>query len=57
MQNESQVLDGKALEAIKRIVEGGHKAEIESGRDGLKVIEVKRRVAYASGGKRRDAAR
>lgn len=40
------MIDEKALQEIEHIVGNGNKAEIERGRDGLKIVEVKRKVAY-----------
>lgn len=35
-----------AIREIERIIREGNKAETEYGRDGYKVIEVKRKVQY-----------
>jgi hypothetical protein len=39
--------DLQLLNEIKSIVQNGNKAEVENGRDGIKVIEVRRKVAYS----------
>ena len=49
MDNTPYSIDAKDLEwinAIKQIVQRGKKAMVESGRDGMKVLEYEPKVAY-----------
>lgn len=38
--------DIELLKQIYRVIHSGNKAEVEQGRDGIKVLEVKRRPIY-----------
>ena len=48
-----QILDAAAIEVIEKILKKGvgHRVEIETTRDGVRVFDLTRRTAYKTGDK------